>query len=141
MVRMGSKVGLIFALAGGALYIANGVTTSVSTEALRMIDSFISMQFPSFSSYLIPIVQWLTGLGGVGVMLGGVVAYFGFKEYGGYIIILSALGGIISYGTLLYSAQQSGLLSQPFSQASYFLVSLGPGFAASLLSVLAYLKR
>ncbi len=138
---MGSKIGLILALAGGILYIINGVTTSVSTTAMNLITTFVTSQFPSYASYVIPIIQWLTGLGGIGVILGGVVCFMGAKQYGGYIIILSALGGILSYGVTVYNAQAAGLFSQPFSQVSVFLIGLGPGFAACILSLLAYVKR
>ncbi len=60
---MGSKTGLILAVVGGVLYIINGVTTSVSKQALDLITSFLTMQFPASANTLVPIVQWLTGLG------------------------------------------------------------------------------
>lgn len=65
----------------------------------------------------------------------------GTSSTGGYIIILSALGGILSYGTLVYNAEATGVFSQPFNQIAVFLFGLGPGLAASLLSLLAYVKR
>jgi len=139
--RLGSITGLILAIVGGVLYIINGVTTSVSKQALDLITSFFTMQFPAYADILVPIVQWLTGLGGVGVIIGGIVSFVGFKKYGGYIIILSVLGGILSYGTFLYSAQQTGLLSQPLDQIVASIVGLGSGFLATVLSILAYIKR
>jgi hypothetical protein len=108
---MGSKLGLMLALAGGVLYILVGVTTSVSSSALDAISSLITNNIPMYSSYIIPIVKWFTGLGGVGVVLGGLIVFFTsgqIHEYGGYIILLSALGGIMSYGSILYEAQMAG---------------------------------
>jgi hypothetical protein len=141
---MGSKLGLILALAGGLLYILVGVTTSVSASALDAISSLIINNIPMYSSYIIPIVKWFTGLGGVGVILGGLIVFFSsgqIHEYGGYIIILSALGGILSYASILYTAQQAGVFSQSVTLITGFLVNLGPGLLASALSVLAYIKR
>jgi hypothetical protein len=141
---MGSKLGLILALAGGVLYILVGVTTSVSASALDAISSLITNNIPMYSSYLIPIVKWFTGLGGVGVVLGGLIVFFTsgqIHEYGGYIILVSALGGIMSYGSILYEAEQAGVFSQSASLIMGFLVNLGPGLLASVLSVMAYLKR
>jgi hypothetical protein len=138
---LGSKIGLILAVAGGVLYIINSVTTLVSQSVLDLITSYLTMQFSAYAGTLIPIVKWLTGLGGVGVILGGMVSFVGFKKIGGYIIILSVLGGILSYGTFLYSAQQSGLLSGPFDQIAASFVGLGSGFLATVLSILAYIKR
>jgi hypothetical protein len=141
---MGSKLGLTLALAGGVLYILVGVTTSVSASALDAISSLITNNIPMYSSYLIPIVKWFTGLGGVGVVLGGLIVFFTsgqIHEYGGYIILVSALGGIMSYGSILYEAEQAGVFSQSASLIMGFLVNLGPGLLASVLSVMAYLKR
>jgi hypothetical protein len=141
---MGSKLGLIFALVGGALYIYMGVTTSVSTSALDLINSLITRAIPEFASTIIPVVKWFTGLGGVGVILGGLVSFFGsgkIKEYGGYIILLSALGGILSYGAILYEAYQAGVFNKPYDVITTFFINLGPGLLGSVLSVLAYLKR
>ena len=138
---MGSKIGLILAVAGGVLYIINSVTTFVSEQVLDLITSYLTMQFSAYAGTLIPIVKWLTGLGGVGVILGGIVSFLGFRKYGGYIIILSVLGGILSYGTFLYSAQQSGLLSRPMDQIAASIVGLGSGLLATVLSILAYIKR
>jgi hypothetical protein len=135
---------LMLALAGGVLYILVGVTTSVSASALDAISSLITNNIPMYSSYLIPIVKWFTGLGGVGVVLGGLIVFFTsgqIHEYGGYIILVSALGGIMSYGSILYEAEQAGVFSQSASLIMGFLVNLGPGLLASVLSVMAYLKR
>jgi hypothetical protein len=138
---LGSKIGLALAIAGGALYIIYGVATSVSQQVLNIITSYLTLTFPGLSNILIPIVQWLTGLGGVGVILGGVVSYVGLKKIGGIIIILSVLGGILSYGMYLYAAQQAGLFSQPMDQITAAFLNLGLGFVATVLSILAYLKR
>lgn len=141
---MGSKLGLIFALAGGALYIYMGVTTSVSTSALDLINSLITRSIPEFASTIIPVVKWFTGLGGVGVILGGLVSFFSSgktKEYGGYIILLSALGGILSYGAIIYEAERAGVFKQSYDVITNFFINLGPGLLGSALSVLAYFKR
>jgi hypothetical protein len=138
---LGSKIGLALAIAGGALYIIYGVATSVSQQVLNIITSYLTLTFPGLSNILIPIVQWLTGLGGVGVILGGVVSYVGLKKIGGIIIILSVLGGILSYGMYLYAAQQAGLFSQPMDQITAAFLNLGLGFVATVFSILAYLKR
>jgi hypothetical protein len=141
---MGSKLGLMLALAGGVLYILVGVTTSVNASALDAISSLITNNIPQYSSYIIPTVKWFTGLGGVGVILGGLIVFFTsgqIHEYGGYIILLSALGGILSYGSILYEAQMAGVFSQSSIVIMGLLVNLGPGLLASALSVMAYLKR
>ena len=141
---MGSKLGLTLALAGGMLYILVGVTTSVSASALDAINSLITNNIPMYSSYIIPMVKWFTGLGGVGVVLGGLIVFFTsgqIHEYGGYIILLSALGGILTYGSILYEAQIAGVFSQSATLITGFLVKLGPRLLASALSVMAYLKR
>jgi hypothetical protein len=141
---MGSKIGLILALAGGALYFYMGVTTSVSASALDKINQLIILLYPQFSSTIIPIVKWFTGLGGVGVILGGLLSFFSsgtIKQYGGYIILLSALGGILSYGSIIFEAYQAGMFSKTNEVLMNFLITLGPGLLASILSVLAYFKR
>jgi len=141
---MGSKLGLVFALAGGILYIYMGVTTSVSASALDTISSLITQSIPGYSSQIIPIVKYFTSLGGAGVILGGLLSYFGsgtIKEYAGYIIILSALGGILFYGAILYEAFQAELFSKSNDVITNFFIGLGPGLLASALSVLAYFKR
>jgi hypothetical protein len=138
---LGSKIGLALAIAGGALYIIYGVATSISQQVLNIITSYLTLTYPGLSNILIPIVQWLTGLGGVGVILGGVVSYVGLKRIGGIIIILSVLGSILSYGMYLYAAQQAGLFSQPMDQITAAFLNLGLGFVATVLSILAYLKR
>ena len=140
---MGSKLSLLSAVIGGAIFIYIGIATSASASALDMINSLIIQYSPGYSSTIIPIIKWVTGIGGFGVVLGGLVAYFGsgqFKQFGGYMIILSALGGILSYAAILYDAQQSGLFSQSWNVIQNFLITSGPGLLASLLSVLAFLK-
>jgi hypothetical protein len=80
----------------------------------------------------------------VGVVLGGLIVFFTsgqIHEYGGYIILLSALGGIMSYGSILYEAEQAGVFSQSAPLIMGFLTTLGPGFLASVLSIMAYFKR
>ena len=141
---MGSKLGLILALVGGALYLWAGVTTSVNASTLDSITSLITNNVPQFSSYLIPTVKWVTTFGGAGVILGGLIAYFSssqFHEYGGYIILLSSLGGILAYGAIIFEAQQSGVFSQSLQFISSFFINMGPGLVASVLSILAYLKK
>ena len=141
---MGSKLGLIFALSGGLLYFYMGVTTFVSASALDTISSLITQAIPGYSSQIIPIVKWLTSLGGAGVILGGLLSYFGsgaIKQYAGYIIILSALGGILFYGSIIFEAYQAGLFSKSNDLITKFFLNLGPGLLGSALSVLAYLKR
>ncbi len=138
---MGSKIGLVLAIVGGALYIVYGITASVSQQVLSILTSYLSLSYPGFSNILIPIVQWLTSVGGIGVIVGGIVAYVGLKRIGGYIIILSILGSIISYGMYLYTAQQAGLFSQPIDQITAAFTNLGLGFVATILSILAYIKR
>ncbi len=138
---MGSKIGLLLAVVGGTLYIIAGLTLSVSQQVLNMITSYLTMSYPSFSNILIPIVQWLSEVGGVGVILGGIVSYVGSKRIGGIIIILSILGGVIYYGTYLYGAWQAGLFSQPLGQVVAAFLNLGLGFFGTVLSLLAYIKR
>jgi hypothetical protein len=138
---LGSKIGLALALVGGALYLIAGITNAVSPQVLNIITSFLSFSYPGFSNILNSIVQWLSGLGGIGVILGGIVSYVGFKRYGGIIILLSILGGVIHYGTYLYGAQQAGLFSQPAGQIVTAFLSLGLGFLATVLSIAAYIKR
>ncbi len=138
---MGSKIGLILAIVGGALYIIAGLTLSVSQQVLDIITSYLSLSYPSFSNILIPIVQWLSEVGGVGVILGGIVSYAVSKRIGGIIIILSILGGVIYYGTYLYGGWQAGLFSQPLGQIVTAFMNLGLGFVGTVLSILAYIKR
>ena len=141
---MGSKLGLIFALSGGILYFYMGVTTFVSSSALDTINSLITQAIPGFSSQIIPIVKWLTSLGGAGIILGGLLSYFGsgaIKQYAGYIIILSALGGIIFYGSIIFEAYQAGVFSKSNDIITKFFINLGPGLLGSALSVLAYFKQ
>ncbi len=138
---LGSKIGLVLAVVGGLLYIIAGITLSVSQQVLNMITSYLSMSYPGFSNILVPIVQWLSEVGGIGVILGGIVSYVGFKRIGGIIIVLSVLGGVIYYGTYLYSAWQAGLFSQPVGQVMAAFLDLGLGFFGTVLSVAAYIKR
>ena len=77
---MGSKTGLVLAVVGGALYIIAGVTNSVSRQVLNKITPYLSIAYPNFSNTLIPIVQLLSEIGGVGVILGGIVPYVGLKN-------------------------------------------------------------
>ena len=63
------------------------------------------------------------------------------KQYGGYIILLSALGGILSYGSIILEAYQAGMFNKTNEVLMNFLITLGPGLLASILSVLAYFKR
>ncbi len=138
---MGSKIGLILAVVGGSLYIIAGVTNSVSPQVLNIITSYLSLSYPGYSNILIPIVQWLSEVGGIGVILGGIVSYVGFKRIGGIIIALSILGGIIFYGTYVYSAWQAGLFGRPMDQIISAFLNLGLGFFATALSVGAYIKQ
>ncbi len=138
---LGSKIGLVHAVVGGALYIIAGLTLSVSQQVLSIITSYLSLSYPGFSNILIPIVQWLSEVGGIGVILGGIVSYAGLKRIGGIIIALSVLGGVIYYGTYLYSAWQAGLFSQPEGQVIAAFLNLGLGFFGTVLSVAAYIKR
>ncbi len=116
------------------------MTTAVSPQVLDLLTSYLTSMYPNYSNILIPIAQWLTGLGGVGVIIGGIVSYIGFQRYGGIIIILSILGGIVSYGTFLYTAQQTGLFNQPVQQILTVFPNLGLGFVATVLSIIAYIK-
>lgn len=137
---MGSKAGLGLALVGGILYIVTSITTSVRPEVIELIKAFVALQFPGFENTLMTIITWLIALGGIGVILGGIVAYLGYEQGGGYIIILSALGGIISYGSTLYFAYQAGVFQQPYSEIIEYLSGLGIGLLAIILCLLAFVK-
>jgi len=77
---LGSKIGLALAVVRGALYIIAGVTNSVSQQVLFITTSYLSIAYLNFSNILIPIVQSLSKIGGIGVILGGIVSYVGFKN-------------------------------------------------------------
>ncbi len=77
---MGSKIELVMAVVGRALYRIADATNSVSQRVLNMITSYLSISYPNFSNILIPTVQWLSEIGGVGVILGGIASHVGFKN-------------------------------------------------------------
>jgi hypothetical protein len=137
--RKGSIVGLVIALAAGALYIAENVTTSVSSNIIDLITQFVALQYPTLKNLIIPIIKTLTTLGGIGIILGGIASFAGAKRIGGYVILLSALGGIISYGTRLFTAYQSGLLGGAASDVFVFMRGMGLGLVAVALSLVAYM--
>lgn len=135
-----SLIGLVFAVAGGILYIIEDVTTSVSSDVISLITQFASLQYPTMKSFIVPVIETLVTLGGIGVILGGVVAYAGSRRYGGYIILLSILGGLLSYGTRLFTAYQAGIFEGTAAEISVFLRGMGLGVVAVVLSVLAYMR-
>lgn len=134
---MGSKVGLGLALIGGILYIVTGVTTYVDPEVMALITAYVTVRYPTFADTLIPIIRWLTTIGGIGVIIGGIVAYVDQPEIGKWIIIISILGGMIAYGLLLYFGYQAGVFNQPYNEIIEFLIGLGTGLIATIISILA----
>lgn len=132
------KIGFVLALIGGVLYLIAGVTTAVNPYIWNYITLYLSGYIPQYTNIALEVLKFVVSWGGIGILIGAVIAAFISKSFGGKIILISMLGGLVSYGLTLYFAYENGLFDQPISSIIDFIFSLGMGLGAVAISLISY---
>lgn len=129
-------IALLCALIGGALYLIGGVAFNIPADVITRITSFYSGE--TFVR-AIEIVRYITALGGLAIIGGGIVGFTVSKKIGGIIILLGCIGGLPHLFSVLWASYQSGVFSAAEFDALSFFMRQGAEFMGTALSVVAFI--
>jgi hypothetical protein len=143
------RFGFFLLLVGGALLIVKGITLALDAASAMLfvflIDNFITpyVGIPDFGTIVVSALNWISSLGGVGVLIGALI-WFGFgwglgAQFGKWVVSLSTFSAAAFVVWHVLLAYQTGIFSLPLSAILAHFTSLGLGFAAVALVVVGTL--
>jgi hypothetical protein len=129
-------IALLCALIGGALYLIGGVAFNIPPEVITRITSFYSGE--TFVK-AIEIVRYITALGGLAIIGGGIVGFTVSKRIGRIIILIGCIGGLPHLFSVLWATYQAGVFSAPDFDVLAFFLRQGTEVMGTALSAVAYI--